>query len=89
LLHKKKFYQSEGEDVGHRRVRLQTRRERDGLRTVRGRGRMPRLFARRPAARQQEVELELPAVPTDPVKLFVIPVKIFTIIGTSMAYKLL
>jgi len=50
---------------------------------------MPRLFARRPAARQQEVELELPAVPTDPVKLFVIPVKIFTIIGTSMAYKLL
>ena len=86
---KKNCYQSEGEEIGHRRVRLQTRRQRDELRSVRGRGRMPRLFARRPAATQQEVELELPAVPTDPVKLFVIPVKIFTIIGTSMAYKLL
>ena len=86
----KKFYQSEGEDVGHRRVRLQTRRERDELRTVRGRGRMPRLFARRPTAQeQQEEELELPTVPTDPVKLLVIPVKIFTVIGTSMVYKVL
>ena len=54
---------------------MQTRRERDALRGVCGRGRLPRLFVRRPAARQQEEELELPAVPTDPVKLFVIPVK--------------
>ena len=53
---------------------MQTRRERDALRGVRGRGRFPRLFARRPAAQEQE-ELELPSVPTDPVKLFVIPVE--------------
>jgi len=48
---------------------MQTRRERDALRGVRGRGRLPRLFTRGRAARdQEEEELELPVVPTDPVK---------------------
>ena len=67
---------------------MQTRRERDALRGVRGRGRFPRLFARpHPGSVQREEELELPVVPTDPLKLFAIPVKIFTAIGTSMGYK--
>ena len=42
---------------------------------------MPRLFARGRAARdQQEEELELPVVPTDPVKLVVLQVKFITIV---------
>ena len=36
---------------------------------------MPRLFARRAATRDQEEQVELPSVPTDPVKKnFEIPV---------------
>ena len=62
-------------------MRLQSRRERDELRSVRGRGRMPRLFARRPVAREQQEELELPAVPIDPVKIIVIRVKIINTVG--------
>ena len=49
---------------------------------------MPRLFARGRAARdQQEEELELPAVPTDPVKIIVLQTTIITPVGIFMEYK--